>query len=842
VAAGAPRSTYPARWEADVVLTDGATVHLRPIKPSDASGIVALHGRLSSETIYFRFFTPMRSLSTAMLERFVNVDYVDRMALVAELGDQLIGVARYDRVPGGSAGGAGGGADAEVAFLVDDAHQGRGVGTILLEHLAGVAKENGISRFVADTLPNNLRMLRVLHEAGFGEQRSLADGVVRVVFPIATTDASIAAMHERERLAAARSVQRLLAPRSVAVIGASRQPSAIGHQVVRNLLDGHFAGPVYPVHRSAHSVASVRAYPTVLDVPDQVDLAVIVVPAAEVPTVVQQCAAKQVGGLVIISSGFAERDSEGAAVERDLVMTARGNGMRIIGPNCLGVINTDPAVRMNATFSPVPPTRGRIGFISQSGGLGVVIIDQMASRGLGLSTFVSAGNKADVSSNDLLHYWDSDPNTDVILLYMESFGNPRAFARVARRLSRRKPIVAVKSGRSPAGTRAASWHTAAPAVTDTGVDALFLQSGVIRVDTLEELFDVAQVLATQPLPRGRRVAIVGNAGGPGVLAADACEAAGLVVPELATGTQQQLRKLLGPQAVVGNPVDLAPTASPRVFQEALAEVLADPGIDAALTIFSAPLAPFLDEVGPAIVAAAADQPAGTAKPVVASVLGRHVVMDADGRAVPSFAFPESAVRALGRIQGYAEWRARPEGTVPHLADVDAGAARQLVNTAMARGGEDGVWLDEASAMELLGTYGIPTVATDSRPPAGVEMVAEAVLDPIFGPLVAFGTGGRVGQLMGDRAFRALPLTDVDARELIASIRGAPLLRGTDLGALEELLLRVGRLVEDLPELADLVLDPLIVARSGVWAGGVRAHLSPWEPRPERALRRIQQTG
>jgi acetyl coenzyme A synthetase (ADP forming)-like protein len=908
---------YPARWEADVVLSDGGTVHVRPIRPSDAEAIQALHHRLSADTVYLRFFSVLPKLSPAMLAKFVNVDYVDRMALVAELGDDVIGVARYDRLP--IQAGHTGGAEAEVAFTVDDAHQGRGIGTILLEHLSAAAKHAGISRFVADTLPQNRRMLGVFHDAGFGEERTFGDGVIRVVFPIEPTEASVHAMHDRERRATARSIGRLLAPRSVAVIGASRRVGSIGHRLLRNLLDGDFAGPVYPVHPTAHYVAGVRAYPSVLDVPDDVDLAVIGVAAAKVPAVVEACARKRVSGLVIVSSGFAERDDHGADLERQLVAAARRNGMRMVGPNCIGVVNTDPTVNLNASFSPVRPVRGRIGFMSQSGGLGVVLMAEMASRGLGVSTFVSVGNKADVSGNDLLQYWEGDDNTDIVLMYLESFGNPRTFARVARRFSRTKPIVAVKSGRSRAGSRAASRHTAALAATDIAVDALFRQTGVIRVDTIEELFDVAQVLATQPLPAGRGVAIVANAGGPGVMCADTCEAAGLSVPELSPATQAYLRRFVKPGAVVSNPVDLDPEAGPEDFQQALAAVLTDEVIDAAIAIFVTPSAPPLDEVAAAISSAAA---MSTNKPVLASLLGQRLVLPGVEPPVASFAFPEAAARALAQVAKYAEWRNRPEGTFPVFADVDHQAARLLVSTVLAehlttatdeQARRAGIWLAPEMAMQLMDAYRVPVVATQhvgsveeavsaadaigypvvvkaSAPEVarvrdaggvrlgiadaaelatayreveaalaehmvgmvvqamaepGVETVVEVVQDELFGPLVAFGSGGIVGQLVDDLAFRALPLSDLDARELVTSVRAAPLLlgrlgtSGADLAALEQLLLRVGRLVEDLPELAELSLDPVIAAPGGVSAAGVRVRLAPWEPHPERALRRLR---
>src|SRR3954469_20198281 len=560
---------YPLRWAVDVVLSDGGTVHVRPIVPDDAPLIEALHNRLSAETVYLRFFTPLPHLSPQLLDRFVNVDYVDRMALVSVLGDDIVAVARYDRLPGTD--------EAEVAFVVDDAHQGRGLGSLLLEHLAAVAKEHGIARFVAETLPGNSRMLGVFHDAGFADERHFADGVIRVSFPIEPTDPSRRASHDRERRAAARSVQRLLTPRSIAVIGASTQEGSIGHQVFQNVLTGGFQGPVYPVHPSALHVSSVRAFRSVLEIPDEVDLAVVVVPAAEVPAVVEQCGRKRVGGLVIISAGFAEAGPEGALAERALVEQARRLGMRVIGPNCMGVVNTSSGVRMNATIGPVSPVHGRVGFSSQSGALGIAILDEVGRLGIGVSTFVALGNKADVSSNDLLQYWEADPDTDVVLLYLESFGNPRTFARVARRLSRTKPIVAVKSARGGASSRLARADQPAGG-SDPFVDALFHQAGVIRVDTLEQLFDVAQVLASQPLPPGRKVAVVGNADGPAVLVADALENLGLEVPELGEETQRRLTELVPGARTTANPVDLGVDASAEAYEHALSTVLVDPGV------------------------------------------------------------------------------------------------------------------------------------------------------------------------------------------------------------------------------------------------------------------------
>jgi acyl-CoA synthetase (NDP forming)/RimJ/RimL family protein N-acetyltransferase len=820
---------YPARWEADVVVADGGTVHIRPIRPSDAGRIQSLHARLSPETIYFRFFSPLTTLSPRMLDRFVQVDYVDRLALVALLGDDIVAVGRYERLPSGAVEGD----EAEVAFLVDDAHQGRGLGTVLLEFLVAAATEAGIGRFVADTLPENRRMLRVFHEAGFADQRTFADGVVRVAFAIAPTAASQAVAHERERYAAARSIGRLLAPRSVAVVGASRRRGSLGHELFRSLLTGGFEGPVYPVNPHAAHVHSVRAYPTLADLPQRVDLAVVVVPAAAVAGVVEECARTHVGGLVVISSGFAERDAAGLDAERSLVREARRNGMRLIGPNCMGVVNTDPTVSLNATFSPMPP-QGHIGFIAQSGGLGVVILDEIARRGLGVSTFVSAGNKADVSGNDLLQYWDEDPATDVVAMYIETFGNPRTFARVARRVSRRKPIVAVKSGRSAAGSRAAGGQRARQ--SDEAVAALFRRAGVIRTDTLEELFDVAQVLSAQPLPGGRRVAIVGNNGGPGVLAADACSAAGLDVVALAPATEARLAAGLPWQGSVRNPVDLAPDARPDAFRLAVEAVLDDPGVDAVIALYTSPMAAPLDQVAGALAAAHLRAPS---KPLLACALGRRgliAVVGAEGtESIPSFAFPEAAAAALGRVADYATWRAAPSGAVPVLDGVDPPTARAGVDRWLAEHpGPDGGELSVAAAADVLAAYGVPVEAAPALDDVGVAV--GVVQDPLFGSLVVLRRvhGGPL------RSSRALPLTDLDAAELRTEVLGAEHPAGrawsaAESAAVDDLLLRVARLAEDLPEVAELDVEPA----GPTSPGRQRIRLAPWEPHPELALRRLR---
>jgi acyl-CoA synthetase (NDP forming) len=579
----------------------------------------------------------------------------------------------------------------------------------------------------------------------------------------------------------------------------------------------------------------------------------------------------------------------------------------------MGVLNTNSAVRLNATFAPLTPPAGRVGFASQSGGLGIELLARADQVGLGISTFVSMGNKADVSGNDLIQYWDEDPDTDVILLYLESFGNPRKFARLARRVARRKPIIAVKSGRTVAGARGTSSHTAALAAPDVAVDALFRQAGVIRVDTLEQLFDVATVVLHQPLPVGRHVAIITNGGGPGILAADACIAAGLEVPELSEGAQQALRSFLSPAAGVSNPVDLVASATPEQYEQALETLLGDDGIDACLVLFVSPLVTRADDVERAVVRGAAATP----KPVVACFLGRNGALDllpgrADTRRIPSFAFPEAAARALGRAAELADWRRRPEGEIPELDGVDLDAARRLVAAGLVQHPEGG-WLDPSAARDLLTSVGVrvaPTVMVDTADaavrtaselggpivlkagsgaivhksdvgavhvglrtpdevrgafdalaarlgeqmggavvqpmlPPGVETIVGITRDRSFGSLVLFGMGGFQAELVQDTALRILPLTDLDAHELVRALRGSPLLfeyRNTPpmaVDALEDLLLRVGGLADAIPEVAELDCNPVIVSPTDATVVDVKVRLAPPDPAPPPGVRRLR---
>jgi acetyl coenzyme A synthetase (ADP forming)-like protein len=896
---------YPRQWESDVVLADGGTARIRPSRPDDEPGLLALYERLSDDSIYLRFFSPVPRPTAVQLERITSVDYVDHMVLVAQVGSDILAVARYDRIEP---------TEAEVAFAVADDQQRRGLATLLLEHLAVIARAHGVTTFWADTLPGNSKMLRVFADAGWRAETHFAAGTVRIRLAIAPTTASIGVVDAREARAESASIARLIAPRSIAVIGVGRSRGKIGHELFRNLLRYGFEGPVYPVHPSSVSVAGVRAYASILEVPDAVDLAVVVVPAPEVPGVARQCAEKGVRGLLVISAGFAEAGAEGKAAERELVSMARSNGMRIIGPNCLGVVNTAPAVHMNATFAPARPVAGNVAFLSQSGGLGIELMSRAGELGIGISQFASVGNKADVSGNDFLQYWADDAQTEVILLYLESFGNPTKFVRLARVLARTKPIVAVKSGRTSAGSRAASSHTAALASSDVAVDALFRQAGVIRVDTLDELLSTAMVLAHQPLPAGRRVAIVSNAGGPGILAADACAGAGLDVAELSTVTQDALRGVLTPGATVNNPVDLIAGATAYQFERALRITLADESIDAVLAIFVPPLVTRADDVARAIASAQASE---RAKPILACFLGQTGVPDAlrgdaGRRTVPSFAFPEPAAHALGRVADLADWRRRPAGTVPHLERVDLDGAHALVATALAAEPE-GVWLDQPAASALLTCFGIATVAfrevVDSdgaraaarelgfpvamkaaapglvhksdvggvalalrdeagvaqafdamkrsvgpamtgaivQPmvPPGVELILGITHDPSFGPLVLFGLGGVTAELLGDRALNLVPVTDEDAHQLVRSLRGSQLLFGyrgmpaADIDALEDLILRVGIVADEIHEIAEMDLNPVIASPTGVLPIDVKIRVAPPLERPPSGLRRMR---
>lgn len=804
---------------------DGATVHIRPITPDDADGLLGLHARSSERTRYLRFFGPYPRVSDKDLFHFTNVDHHDRVALIVLLGEEVIAVGRYERLPDRD--------EAEVAFLVEDEHQGRGLGSVLLEHLAAAAQERGIRRFVAEVLAENRKMISIFRAAGYEPTRSYQEGVVHLVFDIAPTDTLRAVRYEREQRAESRSIQRLLTPRSVAVIGASNDPAKIGYAVLANLLAGGFTGPVYPVNTQAESVQGLPAHPTLLAVPDDVDLAILTVPAEAVPQVVVHCRARAVRGIVVMSGGFAERGEDGLLAQRRLVSTARGSGMRIVGPNCFGIINTDPDFHLNASLVAAAPAAGRIGFFSQSGALGATLLERAKTLSIGLSSFVSAGNRADVSGNDLLQFWATDPATEVVALHLESFGNPRKFARLARRVARTKPLVVVKSGRHTGTTPNLEGTSAA--LSETSVQALFSSAGIIRVDTVAQLFDVVTLLAHQPLPQGSRVAVVGNSTAIGLLAVDALLGNGLTLAGSA-------------------PVDIGADGTPEQFAAETRSALADPEIDALVAVFVAPISRSEDSYAGALVELAQDAD----KPIVATFLGRDGLPRSLVRAgsdevalrgsVPSFPV-DRAVAALAQAVRYSQWRSRPMGVIPELPDADPALAREMVTAVLAAkpgGGELSV--EEAEA--LLGCYAVNVVG-DSEPAAvagssSVLTIVEISDDPSFGAVVSFGLSGVPIELFGDRAYRVLPLADVDAAELIRSVAAWPLLDGyggavpVDAAAIEDVVLRAARLCDDVPEIARLRFT-VLAQPHGADVRQPQVHVRPTTARAEEAPRRADRS-
>ncbi|MDX6701429.1 MAG: hypothetical protein QOF26_1655, partial [Baekduia sp.] len=557
-----PIDGYPSERVVDVVLRDGRSLRIRPVRPDDAVGLGRFLDGLSPEARVFRFFSAGSDLHAAARDA-ADVDYRDRYGIVAVSGDDgsVLAHGMYIRTGPGPA---------EVAFAVGDELHGQGIATTMLAHLAEAATANGIDRFVADVLPGNHRMVDVFRESGLDAHVRAEPGVLLVSMPTEMSAGAQARYDERDAAAAAAAVEAVLRPRGIAVIGASERAGSVGGAVLANVLAAGFTGTVHAVHPRAAGVHGVTAHRRITDIAEPVDLAVIATPAAAVVGAARDCVAKGVRAVVVISAGFGETGTAGEVRQRELLEICRAGGMRLVGPNCLGVLNTDPAVRLNATFAPAQPPAGRVGFLSQSGALGIAVIEAAAGLGIGISSFASVGDKADLSGNDFLSYWEQDDRTDIVLLYLESFGNPRKFSRVARRVAARKPVIAVKGGRTRAGARGAGSHTGALlAASDSVVDALFHQAGVVRTDTLGELFDVASMLARQPPPTGSRVGIVTNGGGLGILCADACEAAGLEVPETPADVTDALRGVVPAEAALGNPVDLLATASPEQFAAAI---------------------------------------------------------------------------------------------------------------------------------------------------------------------------------------------------------------------------------------------------------------------------------
>ena len=829
----------------DTILRDGASIRVRDAVPEDEAGLEAFLEGLDVETRRLRFASVGTDLA-ARAHRWAVPERPDDCSLVAVTGvdDRIIGNGSYDQLSTDSA---------EVAFVVADEFQGRGVATLLLEELARRAHEAGVSTFVAEVLPENARMLDVFRTSGFALRVRSEPGSVVVELPTDLTGEARQRFERREQEAAAAAVRALLHPTAVAVIGASRRRGTVGGELFHNLLSSGFPGPVYPVNPNADVVQSVAAYRSVTDIPGRVDLAVIVSPAASVLDVARACATKGVKSVVVVSPGFAETGPEGAERQRQLVSICRGAGMRLVGPNCMGIINLEPGARLNATFSPTLPVDGRVGFLSQSGALGLAIIEHANRLDLGLSTFISIGNKADMSGNDFLQYWESDERCAVIALYLESVGNPRKFARIARRVGRTKPIIVVKSGRSAAGARATSSHTGVLiGASDVTVDALFHQAGVVRTDTLAEFFDVASLLANQPLPAGRNVAILTNGGGPGILAADACEGDGLNVPPLPDGVRRELAGFLPAEAALSNPVDTI-DASPESFRRAIATLGAWDGIDAIIVLFVPPLGAGVEDVAQAIREAATELP--RPMPVLAVFMateGEPAALRGPGGRVPVYAYPEEAARALAHAAGYAAWRAAPAGNAARFDDVRSDEAAGVLAEAMGeigsgRTSEDGFpdgdrsrWLRPDEVARVLDCYGIRTADTTGDPGAretdGVEMLVGVVHDRLFGPVIACGAGGSAMGRQRDVAVRITPLTDRDADEMIRSLAMLPVLEGAagtppvDLAALEELLLRVSAMVEAHPEIVEMDCNPVLVGPESAIVVEARVRIEAPRPR------------
>ncbi len=874
--ASPPRPRYPSHWEADVLLLDGRTARVRPTRHDDEPALVEFYEQVGDESRYLRYFAPHPQLTRAELDRMIHPDLDDEVSLVLVAEGSIIALGTYSvTLPG----------EAEMAFLVADAHHGRGIGALLLEHLAQVGREQGISKFVAEILPENGGMIQTLRAAGYKIRMGRAvEGYMWCEFSIQNTDGAVGVMLDREHRAEALSMQRFFDVRSAVVVGASDKVDSIGWLLVHNIIFSGFTGRVFAVNPNVDTVLGLHAYNSITEIPQDVDLAVIALPAHLVEGAVQECAAKGVRGLVVISSGFAESGEDGGRLQDELLASVRAQGLRMIGPNCLGVITTAPGISLNASLSTVMPAAGRVGFFCQSGALGVAILSTVARRGLGLSSFVSAGNRADVSGNDMLQYWEEDPNTQLVLLYLEALGNARKFSRLARRVGRHKPVIAVRSGRriGRASSTPGFHDTSAP---PEAVDALFRQSGVIQVDTLDAMFDVAQLLAYQPLPSGARVAVVGNSDGLELLAAEAAWAGGLTVVQSRS---------------------LGVTASADDYATALQQVIAAPGVDAVVVLYASVVRTPGDDVARVLVEASTS----SSKPVASTFLGQEgmpavlQVVDADGvpgpGSVPSYRTAEGAVRAMARAVDYAAWLNSPQTPLRTLENIDEDGARAMV-AQLAHDHPDGVALTDEQVVQLLACYGVrllpsrPVSTVEEAVAAGAEMGWDVVLraadpawrqrmdivharlhlddaaqmreawadiaagvddmagaglvvqtmatpgipavircieDPSFGPVISFAVAGEAVDLLGDVAYRIPPLTESDVSAMVREVRAAQLFfnyRGSgwaDVAALEDLVHRLSRLKDALRDVEYLELGRVLVGAAGVSVVRASARVCP----------------
>jgi acyl-CoA synthetase (NDP forming)/RimJ/RimL family protein N-acetyltransferase len=888
------------------LLADGTTIEIRPATPGDLTMVRMMHEAMSPDHAYLRFFSLSKLSAEHEAARVCRPAAPDHAALLAFKGRDLVGVASYEITSRAGA--------AEIAFAVSDDMHGRGVGTLLLEHLVSAAHRHGVRTFVAPVLSENAEMLKVLADAGLSARRQSADGVIEFACDLPRGDSDptwesyMKAVDRREGHADVASLRHVFQPGSVAVVGASRRPGTVGRAILHNIVTGGYQGQVYAVNPHAAHMEGVPCLPSVTTLPEPAELAVVAVPPAAVPAVADECGRRGVKAMVVITSGL--DPLQGA----DLLAACRRYGMRLVGPNCFGI--AVPGIGLDATFAARHPAPGRAGLVMQSGGLGFALVDRLSRLGLGISSFASVGNKYDVSSNDLLMWWEQDGTTELAILYIESFGNPRKFARTARRLGARMPVLAVQAGRSRAGQQAAASHTAAAATPLATREALFEQAGVIATDDLGELLDAAALLGSQPVPGGRSVAVISNVGGAGVLAADACTSRGLNVHKTGAETRRRLHALVSSGAAIDGPVDTTAAVAETSFRRSLELVAADEGVDAVLALVLPTAA-----TGNLVTAIRA---ADVSVPLAAVVLDQAEPVRLLPRAtdfvggtaagqpgyIPSYAYPEAAAHALARAATYGAWRSRPSGHIPELGDVREDDARALVR-AFLRDSPEGGWLPPDRVAELLGCYGIPlaslmpvtgaddavrtavslggpvvlkadvpglvhktdagAVQLDLRTDAdirhaydelkgkfgphvrvliqpmitgGTEVIIGVAQESVFGPLIVFGLGGVATDVLADRAARLAPLTDTDADELIRSIRSAPLLLGNrgaqpvDLVALRETMLRVSRLADDLPEIAELDLNPVIARPDGVSAVDARIRLTPTQPQ-DPFLRRLR---
>ena len=871
---------YPEYWEADVVLRDGGTAHLRPIRPEDADALQAFHAGQSQASIYMRFFSFKPKLSGKEVRRFTEVDHINRVAFVITIGGEIMGIGRYDRLDDP--------AEAEVAFNISDAHQGRGIGSILLEHLAVAARENGIRRFTAEVLPDNRKMLMVFADAGYDLKRQFDDGVVSVEFNIDPTEKSRAVMESREHRAEARSVRDLLSPSSVAVIGASRKWGTVGYQLLEHIIEGGFKGPVYAVNPEAFELAGMISFGKLSEIPGPVQLAIVAVPYEEVPKVVDDCAAAGVKGIVVATAGFADDGERGLARQHDLVRRARANGMRVIGPESLGILNTQPAVSLNASMAPTMPPRGSLGLFSQSAAVGVAVYAAASRRRLGLSSFLSAGNRADVSGNDVMQYWEDDADTSAVGLYLESIGNPRKFSRLARRLSRSKPVIVAKSdvtGLSlPPGHEVRT--TQAPSAA---VDAMMRQAGVIRVETIEQLMDIAQIASSQALPKGPGVAVYSNSVALAKVVADSAGPLGLDVGRLVTNID----------------LDAGMSLALPALRASLQESLADDSVHAVV----AALLPARGLTVESLAGVLAECAAEAGKPVVAAFTGildpsvhMEGMVGAAGKPVlPCYSNAGAAVAALAAIVRYAQWRDRDQGLFVEPDGCDVDATRETLNAMLAGvTGEKIRKLDAGAAAALLSGYGIevvptlgfgtpdeavqaaetvgwpvvlkttdpalrhrldlggvrldiqdaeslrqniaqmrralepygsPSLEVQAMAPVGQACTFRAMEDPLLGPVLSFGLAGDAVNLLDDWAHRVPPLSAADLHDVIRSPRASRKLFGyqglpaVDVEALEDIAARLAKLKDDHPGIALVEFNPVLAGPSGatilgadVWIG------------------------